>query len=254
MTSAYVSGLLLGLSLIIAIGAQNVFVLRQGIRREHVWLVVVLCALSDIVLITLGIQGLGAAIAQLPWLLTAVRWAGFAFLLAYGLIAAKRAWRPSATGLDADDSESLPAAAASLPASAVADGSAFAPDGTDALAPRTGNTAIVSRPGIRARNSAPQRARSSLLTVGLTTLAITWLNPHVYLDTVFLLGSIGSTHGDARWLFAFGAYTAGIIWFTLLGFGARLLSTPLSSPRAWRIVDVIIAVTMITLAFTLVLS
>jgi len=208
------SGLGLGLSLIVAIGAQNVFVLRQGIRREHVLAVVVICALSDAALIIAGVAGLGFVIAAAPWLVVVARWAGALFLLTYGLLAARRAWRGEGQALDASE-----------------------PAGE--TAPSAGGTATATR--------------TALAPVVLTVLALTWLNPHVYLDTVLMLGSIAATHGEERWLFAAGAVTASILWFTALGFGARYLGRWLRTPRSWRILDALIAVVMIALAVSLVL-
>jgi L-lysine exporter family protein LysE/ArgO len=200
---AALAGMGLGLSLIIAIGAQNAFVLRQGLRREHVLAVVLICAVSDAVLIIAGVAGGGALFTALPWLVEVVRWIGAAFLLAYGVLAAVRALRPPKP--DAD--------------------------------------------GLRATG-----ATASSLAVAITTcLALTWLNPHVYLDTVVLLGSVGSTHGGDRWWFAGGATAGSILWFTSLGFGARLLAPLFAKPRAWRILDGIIAVVMIAIALSLVL-
>lgn len=206
------AGLGLGLSLIVAIGAQNVFVLRQGIRREHVLAVVAICALSDAALIIAGVAGLGFVIAAAPWLVVVARWAGALFLLCYGVLAARRAWR-GGEELEVDS----------------ADAAASAPRGSSATLTRT-----------------------RLAPVVLTTLALTWLNPHVYLDTVLMLGSIAATHGAGRWLFAAGAIAASILWFTALGFGARHLGRWLRTPRSWRILDAIIAVVMIALAISLV--
>ena len=201
---AALAGLGLGLSLIVAIGAQNAFVLRQGLRREHVLAVVLICAISDAVLIVAGVAGGGVLFTAVPWLVDVIRWGGALFLLVYGLLAARRALRrpePEAAGLQA----------------------------------RTGPVA------------------AGLGATIATMLALTWLNPHVYLDTVLLLGSVASTHGDARWWFAGGAALGSILWFTSLGFGARLLAPLFARPRAWRILDGIIAVVMITLAVLLVM-
>ena len=222
MLSPLLAGFGLGLSLIVAIGAQNLFVLRQGIRREHVFLVAAICAVSDALLIVLGVSGVGFVLAAVPWLIDVVRWAGAAFLVTYGILAARRAWRPSGQTLAIADAED---AASVSPAS-------------DAPAGSAGTTVA-------------QRTR--LLPVILTCLALTWLNPHVYLDTVFLLGTVANTHGDERWLFAAGAMVASVVWFFGLAFGARFLSRWLSTPRAWRILDGIIAVVMIALGASLVL-
>lgn len=195
------AGFGLGLSLIVAIGAQNAFVLRQGIRAKHVLAVVAICALSDLVLIVLGISGVGLVIGRFPVALVVVRWLGAAFLVAYGLLAARRAFLG---GL--------------LEFERIGDG-------------------------------------PSLRNVILTVLALTWLNPHVYLDTVLLLGSVANTHGDVgRWLFAAGAGAASIAWFAALGFGARLLAGVFAKPIAWRILDGVIAATMIAIGVGLVVS
>ena len=195
---AALAGLGLGLSLIIAIGAQNAYVLRQGLRREHVFAVVAICALSDLVLIALGVGGAGIVFDAIPWLVPAVRIAGAAFLLVYAILAARRAIRPQAT----------------LTAS---------------------------------QTPAPTR----LAVVVTTALALTWLNPHVYIDTVVLLGSIASTHGANRWWFGAGAGIASIAWFTALGVGARLLAPVFARPIAWRILDGLIAVVMLAIAISL---
>jgi L-lysine exporter family protein LysE/ArgO len=193
------AGFGLGLSLIVAIGAQNAFVLRQGIRREHVLPVVLVCALSDAVLIVAGVSGIGFVIERFPLVLDILRWAGAAFLVAYGLLAARRAISPS--GLTAEG------------------------------------------PG----------TKTSLRAAVLTVIALTWLNPHVYLDTVLLLGSIANTHGEqGRWWFAAGAVLGSLVWFTALGFGARLLKGLFAKPIAWRVLDAAIAVVMVTLAVLLI--
>lgn len=175
-----------GLSLIVAIGAQNAFVLRQGIRRHAVLAVVVICALSDAVLIALGVGGVGTLVAKFPDALKAIGVIGSGFLLCYGFLAARRALRPQAL---------VPAAAGS--------------------------------------------------TV-LTCLALTWLNPHVYLD-VLLLGSLSA----GSWTFGLGAVFASITWFSALGFGARLLSGFFARPASWRVLDGLVATTMVALGVTL---
>jgi len=216
--SPLLAGLGLGFSLIIAIGAQNLFVLRQGLRREHVILVAAICALSDAILIALGVSGVGLVLHAVPWLIDVVRWAGAVFLVGYGLLAARRAWRPSGHTLEAEGADAGARTAS-----------------TDAAS--VGATAVATR----------------ALPVALTCLALTWLNPHVYLDTVFLLGTVANTHGDARWIFAAGAMAASVIWFFALAFGARYLGRWLSTPRAWRILDAVIAVVMIVMGVSLVL-
>jgi L-lysine exporter family protein LysE/ArgO len=210
------AGLGLGLSLIVAIGAQNVFVLRQGIRREHVLAVVLVCAVSDAVLILAGVAGLGYVISAAPWLVVIARWAGAVFLLVYGLLAARRAWRGTGDALQLESAE-------------------------ESTQTASGGTLTATR------------TRTPLAPVLLTVLALTWLNPHVYLDTVLMLGSIAATHGEERWLFAAGAVAASILWFTALGFGARYLGRWLRTPLSWRILDAVIAVVMVSIAVSLVL-
>jgi len=191
------TGLLTGLALIVAIGAQNAFVLRQGVRREHVGAVVLVCMASDAVLILAGTAGVGALVQAVPWLLEVLRWGGALYLLWFAVSSLRAALRPQ--GLVAEQ------------------------------ASRTAGSVIA------------------------TTLALTWLNPHVYLDTVVLLGSLANQHGpDARWVFAAGAVAASVLWFTGLGYGARLLARVLADPKAWRVVDVVIAVVMAVLAVRLI--
>ena len=200
MTDASLDGLLTGLSLIIAIGAQNAFVLRQGLRRERVAAVVTVCMLSDFALIAAGVSGIGVIVQHAGWALVLVRWIGIVFLTCYGLSAAWRARRRSALTAAPDDS--------------------------------------------RSRGAVVRRA-----------FAFTWLNPHVYLDTVVLLGSVANAHGPSgRWWFAAGAGIASALWFTSLGFGARLAAPLLATPRAWQILDLLIGITMVLLALKLALA
>ncbi|UXW86745.1 LysE/ArgO family amino acid transporter [Microbacterium azadirachtae] len=211
------SGLGLMFSLIIAVGAQNVYVLRQGLRREHVLPVVVICAASDAALVLAGTAGLGYLVKTLPWLIVVARWAGAASLVLYGILAARRAWTSGGEALIADGTEATAGAASG-----------------------SGGAATLTR-------TAP------LAPVILATLAFTWLNPNVYLDTVLLIGGIAATHGDARWLFAAGAITASVVWFFGLGYGARHLGRWLRTPRAWRILDTAIAVLLVVMGIGLVL-
>jgi L-lysine exporter family protein LysE/ArgO len=192
------SGLGLGLALIVAIGAQNAFVLRQGLRGEHVVPVVAVCALSDLILIAAGVAGTGALLDRVPEAVTVVRWAGTAFLVVYGAAAARRALRPAG--------------------------------------------ALLAEAG----------QRRPLLPTVLTASALTWLNPHVYLDTVVLLGSLAAAQGDLRWHFGAGAALGSLLWFTALGAGARLLRPVFARPGAWRVLDGAIALVMVTLAVGLV--
>lgn len=195
-----VTGLLTGLSLIVAIGAQNAYVLRQGLARRHVGIVVAICAVSDALLIAAGVSGVGAVVREQPLLLEVLRWAGAVYLLTYGVRSLLAARRPQAL-------------------------------------------------------LAPGAAGTSRATVAATTLALTYLNPHVYLDTVLFLGSVANQHGDpGRWSFAAGAAVGSVVWFTGLGYGARAASRWLARPTAWRLLDLGIGVVMIALAVRLALG
>ncbi len=189
-----------GLSLIVAIGAQNAFVLQQGIRRQHVLPVVLICGLTDALLELLGIAGIGFVVERAPLVLEVIRWGGVAFLLWYAWGAARRALRPEA---------------------------------------------LVAEQG----------SQAGLKRTVLACLAITYLNPHVYLDTMVLMGSVGNAQGDPeRWWFAAGGALASIIWFAVLGYGARALTRFFATPRSWQILDWCIAVTMVLIAVRLVLG
>lgn len=195
----YFTGLGLGLSLIAAIGAQNAFVLRQGLLRQHVFAVALTCAVSDAVLIALGVAGLDALMSTLPWLEPVLRWGGVAFLVAYGLRAFRSAWQ--------------------------------------------GGGAMRAAEG----------AGQSLGAVLATCLAFTWLNPHVYLDTVVLIGSISSRFPGQEWVFGAGAMTASFLFFFTLGYGARLLAPVFAKPVAWRVLDVLVGCIMLLIAARLAL-
>ncbi len=191
------AGFLTGLSLIVAIGAQNAFVLRQGIRVEHVGVVVAICALSDLALIAAGTLGIGVIVTAVPWALVALKWLGAAYL----------SWFAVGSFRSALHAQGLQESAA--------------------------------------------RSRGSIVT---TTLALTFLNPHVYLDTVVMLGNLANQQGAQRWAFASGAGLASIVWFSGLGFGARAFAGPLAKPAVWRVIDVAIGVVMMVLAVVLVAS
>ncbi|MCX5497519.1 LysE/ArgO family amino acid transporter [Kaistia dalseonensis] len=200
MPAAALEGFLLGASLIVAIGAQNAFVLRQGLARRHVFPVASFCFLSDALLIAAGVGGLGALVQSWPRVLIVVTLAGAAFLFVYGIGALRRAIRP----------------------------------------------------GELSSSGAPEPSlRAALATVA----ALTFLNPHVYLDTVVLLGSLSARHaGAGRIAFGGGAALASAVWFYGLGYGARLLAPLFARPIAWRILDLVIAFVMMAIALSLVLQ
>ncbi len=195
MTAA-IAGFLLGFSLILAIGAQNAFVIRQGLRREHVFAVCLTCAFSDAALIAAGVAGFGALAEAVPWLERAMRYGGAAFLFWYGARNFISAWR--------------------------------------------GGEAMEAAQGT-----------GSLRTALLTCLALTWLNPHVYLDTVVLLGSISAQYAQ-KLAFAIGAMTASFVFFFGLGYGARILDPLFRKPASWRVLDAIVGVTMWAIAAKLI--
>ena len=190
---AIIPGLLAGLSLIIAIGAQNAFVIRQGLTKKFVLLTVLICAFSDALLIALGASGLGALIKSNKNVLEFVRWFGVVYLLWFAFKSAKSALKKEVL------------------------------------------------------NSAGE-ASADRKSVILTVLALTFLNPHVYLDTVILLGSISNQFGSDKWFFVIGAMLASFIWFTAIGFGAKSASKFMSRPIFWKILDSIIAAIMLSIA------
>lgn len=199
MPPSLIAGFALGLSLIMAIGAQNAFVLRQGLRRQHVFWICLTCAGSDALLITAGVLGFGSLALALPWFETAMRLGGAAFLLWYGARALRAAWR-----------------------------------------------------GGGALEAQGEGAGAALWPVLATVLALTWLNPHVYLDTVVLLGSISAQYPQPL-VFAAGAAIASFCFFFTLGYGASLLAPVFARPRAWQVLDAIVGLTMWAIAAKLLL-
>ena len=198
MLTAFLNGFGVAFSLILAIGAQNAFVLKQGLRREHVLAIVVVCALSDAILITVGVFGFAALTEALPKLAPLMLWLGAAFLFAYGAFSFWRAWKGGA-----------------------------------ALDPATGPA-------------------TTLKSAVLFCLAITWLNPHVYLDTVLLIGSIATRFEGAEVAFWAGAVTSSFTFFFSLGYGARLLAPLMARPSSWRVLEVLIGCIMWAIALGLI--
>lgn len=198
--NTFFSGFSLGLSLILAIGAQNAFVLKQGIKKQHVFLVCIICALSDAVLIFVGVSGFGYVVERYQVIKTAALWGGFVFLSIYGLRSLYSAFSASHTLTSGDE-----------------------------------------------------EARGAAKTA-LLTLAFTWLNPHVYLDTALLLGSVSTKFGERAGLFGVGAMCASFAFFFSLGYGARFLAPLFKKPAAWKILEFFVGVTMITLGAMLVIG
>lgn len=200
MWTYYLKGLMLCAGLIVAIGAQNAYVLRQGLLKQHVPLVVAFCCVCDMLLIGAGVWGLGRLAAWSPWLLQAVTWGGALFLFAYGLLAAKRAWQ--------------------------------------------GGGHLV----LDTEHTRPQPAGKVLAAVAAMTL----LNPHVYLDTVMLIGGVAAGFAAAeKWAFWLGAASMSVLWFCGLGFGARLLQPLFRREGVWRLLDTLIALMMVYLGIGL---
>jgi L-lysine exporter family protein LysE/ArgO len=200
MFEAAIAGYFVALSLIAAIGAQNAFVLRQGLRREHVLVVVLICAISDAVLITAGVAGFGAMSGRLPWLGEAMRWLGVGFLLVYGALRFRAAWQ-----------------------------------GGEALMPSASGQVPLAR-------------------VVAMCLLFTWANPHVYLDTLVLIGSISAQYAPHGVAFGVAAAMASLSFFSALGFGARLLAPVFANPRAWVVLEVVVGCTMWAIAGSLALG
>lgn len=197
MLPTMIAGFALSFSLILAIGAQNAFVLRQGLRREHVFVLCLTCAVSDAILIAAGVAGFGTLAQAAPWFEAVMRYGGAAFLIWYGLRSLRSAWR----------------------------GGSKMDVGSD--------------------------QRTSLRAALLTVLAFTWLNPHVYLDTVVLIGSISAQYDD-QLAFAVGAVLSSFVFFFMLGYGAGVLSPIFARPRAWQVLDLLIGVVMLGIAAKLV--
>ena len=198
MMMSYAAGLGSGLSLIVAIGAQNAFVLKQGLMRRHVFWVCLFCALSDAALILLGVTGMTHVVALAPWLADAMRWAGVAFLVWYGARSFRAAWHG---------------------------GHALRPQGDGATLGRT--LAMIA--------------------------ALTWLNPHVWLDTVVLLGAVSAGWPDPL-VFGLGAMTGSLLFFFALGYGARLLAPVFARPRAWQVLELVIGIVMWSIALSLIVD
>ncbi|WP_170478726.1 LysE/ArgO family amino acid transporter [Ruegeria arenilitoris] len=197
MTTSLIAGFALGFSLILAIGAQNAFLLRQGLRREHVFALCLICATSDAILIAAGVAGFGTLTQAAPWFETAMRYGGAVFLTWYALRSFNSAWR--------------------------------------------GGSVLETGPG------QSMTLRAALLTVS----AFTWLNPHVYLDTVVLIGSISAQYED-QMAFAIGAMTSSFVFFFSLGYGAGILAPVFRRPRSWQVLDLIIGIVMLGVALKLV--
>lgn len=198
--TAYFSGFALGLSLILAIGAQNAFVLKQGLKKQHVFLVCSLCAVSDALLITFGVLGFGALVGQYPWVEQVARYGGAAFLIVYAAMSFYSAYSQKHSLVPSDN------------------------------------------------------APESALKIALMCLGFTWLNPHVYLDTVVFLGSVSTQFSENIEAFTLGAISASFVFFYSLGFGSRILIPVFEKPKAWQILEIFIGLLMLILALSLLVT
>jgi L-lysine exporter family protein LysE/ArgO len=234
------SGLGTGLALIVAIGVQNTYLLRLAVSAglRVVAAAVVVCAVSDALLIVAGVLGVGAVVERFPVALLVIRFIGAAFLLTYGVLAARRALRPSGDAMRvADEASDDGVAGASTDAGA----------GVDAT---TGTTVAAGR-----TRTAPPGQVVTMRTAVLTMLVFTWANPHVYLDTLVFLGSVANQQGaDDRWLWTIGAVAASCLWFGALGFGGRLLRPLFERPLTWRVFDGLVAVVMLAFGVLLLVG
>jgi len=234
------SGLGTGLALIVAIGVQNTYLLRLAVSAglRVVAAAVVVCAASDALLIVAGVLGVGAVVERFPVALLVVRFVGAAFLLTYGVLAARRALRPSGDAMRVADEAAD---------DGVVGASAGAGAGVDTT---TGTTVAAGR-----TRTAPPGQVVTMRTAVLTMLVFTWANPHVYLDTLVFLGSVANQQGaDDRWLWTIGAVTASCLWFGALGFGGRLLRPLFERPLTWRVFDGLVAVVMLAFGVLLLVG
>lgn len=238
------TGFFTALALVVAIGAQSAYVLRQAIRRDRLWLIVSICLVSDVILIFAGTAGVGVISEQAPWLLTVLKWAGVAYLIGFAVMSFRSALRPRATGLSVND-DAAPQSVTSSGAGA-STGSAPRGDGGTVLTQPTTQqmTVVVGR-------STP--AQTPLRAVILAALSVSLLNPHAILDTVVLLGTVANNFGDQRWMFALGAVLASSLWLGVLTVGGRALSRVLDTPRTWRIIDASVGCIMLAIVITLIL-
>ncbi len=232
--SIVLSGLLLGLSLIVAIGPQNILLIKQGVRREGITAVIIVCLVSDVLLFTGGTLGVGFLVERAPLLLTVLKWAGVAYLGWFALVAFRDALKPGDVSVvDSAEPQSRE------------------PEGTGG-----GGTAVATRIRSQAKPTSPTTKRSRTWVKPMwMAIALTWLNPAAYLDSLVMIGGMANQYGETlRWLFAGGAFLASLLWFPVVGYGARLLARPLSSPRVWRVLNMVIGVVLAVIAVQVALQ
>lgn len=234
------TGFLTCLALIVAVGPQSAWQLRQGLRRDRVGLALAVSWMADTALVVMGTAGVGVILDRAPWLLEALRWLGAAYLLWFAAKAFRAAFGPQqaetlTVDVDTDDEALL--ATGAMPS-------------VDPTSTGTGTATLTRR---RTRRPA-SAGRSSVMTVVLMGISVSMLNPHAWVDTLVVLGAMANSFGPDRWLFAAGIALASLLWFTLLLYGSSLLSRWLSSPRVWKAIDIAVGVTMIVVAGVLIVQ
>lgn len=248
-------GFATSIALIAAVGTQNAFLLRHALRGAvPLWPLVAVCITSEVGLIVLGVTGAGAVMESAPWAMTLITWFGVAFLVSYGIFALRRAWHGDSV-LEAPAEAEVTAVSQTRELEQVA--AVGGGSGSVVTSGASGGTDVALGEGLRSgsSNDAGRRARlgGPLLAAIGGMLAFTWLNPHAYIDSVVVLGSLANGHGDLRWMFALGSFLAAVVWFCLVGFGGKALRGLFANPMAWRVLDVIIAGVMFAMAAMLAL-
>ncbi|HRO28845.1 LysE/ArgO family amino acid transporter [Citricoccus sp.] len=245
----FLTGLLTCLALIVAIGAQSLFIMRQAIRRDRLMLTLAVCLAGDLVLVFAGTAGVGVVAERAPWVLQVLTWAGVAYLLwfAFGsfrsAFASRRTEPPlpgaGPAGVDGEPEDK--------------EATAVRPRDEDGAGGASG-VAVATRPALAVRLRARERASTPVHVVVLTALSVSMLNPHAILDTVVMLGTLANSYGADKWVFAAGAVTGSALWFLTLGLGVRALAPVLDTPRTWRSVDLVVGVVMVAIAAKLALG
>ncbi|MGP6173374.1 LysE/ArgO family amino acid transporter [Corynebacterium sp. A21] len=231
--SIMLSGFLLGISLIVAIGPQNILLLKQGVHREGITAVILVCLISDALLFTAGTLGVGVLTESAPLVLELIKWAGVTYLAWFAIAALRDALRRGEVTVV---SESAPRA----------------PEDENLGALGGSGTGVLTRARLSPAKIKQQALNRPWFKPMMLAIALTWLNPGAYLDSLVMIGGIANQHGEqGRWLFSGGAFLASLLWFPVVGYGARLLTRPLSSPRVWRVLNLAIAVVLAVIAFNL---
>lgn len=254
-----VQGFLLWVSLMVAIGPQNALVIKQGLRRHALGAVLLVCILSDVILVIGGIAGVDFIVGRAPWLLEVLRWAGVAFLLWFAFVNFKEARNPQAiTAADMGTRTSTSATDATPPDSqAVCTGTTKdvkelrGGSGSQvATLERTTSAIAVSTAAVKVSTPAKQSIRKPVLAA----IAMSWLNPGAFVDGFVMLGGVANQYGDLAWALGVGALTATLTWFPALGFGARAMSRHLAKPAVWQKINIGIGLMMLVIAGRLVMG